>query len=222
MKNRLVIKICLSLFCLFMFFAFYKISLLDNVPNILITISKTARFVLMPTIMYHLAGAIGICMKDLPNPPGLVQEIFDPANDEDYIIIKLPTGKPNDFTRINVLKTNVSEKVEECLIKINESLNKLYESAMLTEKSQQTFAAYNDYFQIMAGEIKNAVNDISGDATEDKFLQNINVVYDFIKKLQQNINDDIQYVRDQAFFEEQLNAESYEPFAILREANKLM
>lgn len=69
---------------------------------------------------------------------------------------------------------------------------------------------------------KNAVNDISGDATEDKFLQNINVVYDFIKKLQQNINDDIQYVRDQAFFEEQLNAESYEPFAILREANKLM
>ncbi len=205
-----------------MFFAFYKISLLDNVPNILITISKTARFVLMPTIMYHLAGAIGICMKDLPNPPGLVQEIFDPANDEDYIIIKVPTGKPNDFTRINVLKTNVSEKVEECLIKINESLNKLYESAMLTEKSQQTFAAYNDYFQIMADEIKNAVNDISGDATEDKFLQNINVVYDFIKKLQQNINDDIQYVRDQAFFEEQLNAESYEPFAILREANKLM
>ena len=222
MKNRLLIKICLSLFCLFMFFAFYKISLLDNVPNILITISKTARFVLMPTIMYHLAGAIGICMKDLPNPPGLVQEIFDPANDEDYIIIKVPTGKPNDFTRINVLKTNVSEKVEECLIKINESLNKLYESAMLTEKSQQTFAAYNDYFQIMADEIKNAVNDISGDATEDKFLQNINVVYDFIKKLQQNINDDIQYVRDQAFFEEQLNAESYEPFAILREANKLM
>lgn len=222
MKNRLVIKICLSLFCLFMFFAFYKISLLDNVPNILITISKTARFVLMPTIMYHLAGAIGICMKDLPNPPGLVQEIFDPANDEDYIIIKVPTGKPNDFTRINVLKTNVSEKVEECLIKINESLNKLYESAMLTEKSQQTFAAYNDYFQIMADEIKNAVNDISGDATEDKFLQNINVVYDFIKKLQQNINDYIQYVRDQAFFEEQLNAESYEPFAILREANKLM
>ena len=222
MKNRLVIKICLSLFCLFMFFAFYKISLLDNVPNILITISKTARFVLMPTIMYHLAGAIGICMKDLPNPPGLVQEIFDPANDEDYIIIKVPTGKPNDFTRINVLKTNVSEKVEECLIKINESLNKLYESAMLTEKSQQTFAAYNDYFQIMVDEIKNAVNDISGDATEDKFLQNINVVYDFIKKLQQNINDDIQYVRDQAFFEEQLNAESYEPFAILREANKLM
>lgn len=222
MKNRLVIKICLSLFCLFMFFAFYKISLLDNVPNILITISKTARFVLMPTIMYHLAGAIGICMKDLPNPPGLVQEIFDPANDEDYIIIKVPTGKPNDFTRINVLKTNVSENVEECLIKINESLNKLYESAMLTEKSQQTFAAYNDYFQIMADEIKNAVNDISGDATEDKFLQNINVVYDFIKKLQQNINDDIQYVRDQAFFEEQLNAESYEPFAILREANKLM
>lgn len=222
MKNRLVIKICLSLFCLFMFFAFYKISLLDNVPNILITISKTARFVLMPTIMYHLAGAIGICMKDLPNPPGLVQEIFDPANDEDYIIIKVPTGKPNDFTRINVLKTNVSEKVEECLIKINESLNKLYESAMLTEKSQQTFAAYNDYFQIMEDEIKNAVNDISGDATEDKFLQNINVVYDFIKKLQQNINDDIQYVRDQAFFEEQLNAESYEPFAILREANKLM
>ncbi|GEM_PF-2372212 len=222
MKNRLVIKICLSLFCLFMFLAFYKISLLDNVPNILITISKTARFVLMPTIMYHLAGAIGICMKDLPNPPGLVQEIFDPANDEDYIIIKVPTGKPNDFTRINVLKTNVSEKVEECLIKINESLNKLYESAMLTEKSQQTFAAYNDYFQIMADEIKNAVNDISGDATEDKFLQNINVVYDFIKKLQQNINDDIQYVRDQAFFEEQLNAESYEPFAILREANKLM
>lgn len=222
MKNRLVIKICLSLFCLFMFFAFYKISLLDNVPNILITISKTARFVLMPTIMYHLAGAIGICMKDLPNPPGLVQEIFDPANDEDYIIIKVPTGKPNDFTRINVLKTNVSEKVEECLIKINESLNKLYESAMLTEKSQQTFAAYNDYFQVMADEIKNAVNDISGDATEDKFLQNINVVYDFIKKLQQNINDDIQYVRDQAFFEEQLNAESYEPFAILREANKLM
>jgi hypothetical protein len=205
-----------------MFLAFYKISLLDNVPNILITISKTARFVLMPTIMYHLAGAIGICMKDLPNPPGLVQEIFDPANDEDYIIIKVPTGKPNDFTRINVLKTNVSEKVEECLIKINESLNKLYESAMLTEKSQQTFAAYNDYFQIMADEIKNAVNDISGDATEDKFLQNINVVYDFIKKLQQNINDDIQYVRDQAFFEEQLNAESYEPFAILREANKLM
>lgn len=205
-----------------MFFAFYKISLLDNVPNILITISKTARFVLMPTIMYHLAGAIGICMKDLPNPPGLVQEIFDPANDEDYIIIKVPTGKPNDFTRINVLKTNVSEKVEECLIKINESLNKLYESAMLTEKSQQTFAAYNDYFQIMVDEIKNAVNDISGDATEDKFLQNINVVYDFIKKLQQNINDDIQYVRDQAFFEEQLNAESYEPFAILREANKLM
>lgn len=59
-------------------------------------------------------------------------------------------------------------------------------------------------------------------AVEDKFLQNINVVYDFIKKLQQNINDDIQYVRDQAFFEEQLNAESYEPFAILREANKLM
>lgn len=58
MKNRLVIKICLSLFCLFMFLAFYKISLLDNVPNILITISKTARFVLMPTIMYHLAGAI--------------------------------------------------------------------------------------------------------------------------------------------------------------------
>lgn len=222
MKNRLVIKICLSLFCLFMFLAFYKISLLDNVPNILITISKTARFVLMPTIMYHLAGAIGICMKDLPNPPGLVQEIFDPANDEDYIIIKVPTGKPNDFTRINVLKTNVSEKVEECLIKINESLNKLYESAMLTEKSQQTFAAYNDYFQIMADEIKNAVNDISGDATEDKFLQNINVVYYFIKKLQQNINDDIQYVRDQAFFEEQLNAESYEPFAILREANKLM
>lgn len=222
MKNRLVIKICLSLFCLFMFLAFYKISLLDNVPNILITISKTARFVLMPTIMYHLAGTIGICMKDLPNPPGLVQEIFDPANDEDYIIIKVPTGKPNDFTRINVLKTNVSEKVEECLIKINESLNKLYESAMLTEKSQQTFAAYNDYFQIMADEIKNAVNDISGDATEDKFLQNINVVYDFIKKLQQNINDDIQYVRDQAFFEEQLNAESYEPFAILREANKLM
>lgn len=222
MKNRLVIKICLSLFCLFMYLAFYKISLLDNVPNILITISKTARFVLMPTIMYHLAGAIGICMKDLPNPPGLVQEIFDPANDEDYIIIKVPTGKPNDFTRINVLKTNVSEKVEECLIKINESLNKLYESAMLTEKSQQTFAAYNDYFQIMADEIKNAVNDISGDATEDKFLQNINVVYDFIKKLQQNINDDIQYVRDQAFFEEQLNAESYEPFAILREANKLM
>lgn len=205
-----------------MFLAFYKISLLDNVPNILITISKTARFVLMPTIMYHLAGAIGICMKDLPNPPGLVQEIFDPANDEDYIIIKVPTGKPNDFTRINVLKTNVSEKVEECLIKINESLNKLYESAMLTEKSQQTFAAYNDYFQIMADEIKNAVNDISGDATEDKFLQNINVVYDFIKKLLQNINDDIQYVRDQAFFEEQLNAESYEPFAILREANKLM
>jgi len=205
-----------------MFLAFYKISLLDNVPNILITISKTARFVLMPTIMYHLAGAIGICMKDLPNPPGLVQEIFDPANDEDYIIIQVPTGKPNDFTRINVLKTNVSEKVEECLIKINESLNKLYESAMLTEKSQQTFAAYNDYFQIMADEIKNAVNDISGDATEDKFLQNINVVYDFIKKLQQNINDDIQYVRDQAFFEEQLNAESYEPFAILREANKLM
>lgn len=205
-----------------MYLAFYKISLLDNVPNILITISKTARFVLMPTIMYHLAGAIGICMKDLPNPPGLVQEIFDPANDEDYIIIKVPTGKPNDFTRINVLKTNVSEKVEECLIKINESLNKLYESAMLTEKSQQTFAAYNDYFQIMADEIKNAVNDISGDATEDKFLQNINVVYDFIKKLQQNINDDIQYVRDQAFFEEQLNAESYEPFAILREANKLM
>ncbi len=222
MKNRLVIKICLSLFCLFMFFAFYKISLLDNVPNILITISKTARFVLMPTIMYHLAGAIGICMKDLPNPPGLVQEIFDPANDEDYIIIKVPTGKPNDFTRINVLKTNVSEKVEECLIKINESLNKLYESAMLTEKSQQTFEAYNDYFQIMADEIKNAVSDISGDVTEDKFLQNINVVYDFIKKLQQNINDDIQYVRDQAFFEEQLNAESYEPFAILREANKLM
>lgn len=222
MKNRLVIKICLSLFCLFMFFAFYKISLLDNVPNILITISKTARFVLMPTIMYHLAGAIGICMKDLPNPPGLVQEIFDPANDEDYIIIKVPTGKPNDFTRINVLKTNVSEKVEECLIKINESLNKLYESAMLTEKSQQTFEAYNDYFRIMADEIKNAVSDISGDVTEDKFLQNINVVYDFIKKLQQNINDDIQYVRDQAFFEEQLNAESYEPFAILREANKLM
>lgn len=214
MKNRLVIKICLSLFCLFMFFAFYKISLLDNVPNILITISKTARFVLMPTIMYHLAGAIGICMKDLPNPPGLVQEIFDPANDEDYIIIKVPTGKPNDFTRINVLKTNVSEKVEECLIKINESLNKLYESAMLTEKSQQTFETYNDYFQIMADEIKNAVSDISGDVTEDKFLQNINVVYDFIKKLQQNINDDIQYVRDQAFFEEQLNAESYEPFAI--------
>lgn len=205
-----------------MFFAFYKISLLDNVPNILITISKTARFVLMPTIMYHLAGAIGICMKDLPNPPGLVQEIFDPANDEDYIIIKVPTGKPNDFTRINVLKTNVSEKVEECLIKINESLNKLYESAMLTEKSQQTFEAYNDYFQIMADEIKNAVSDISGDVTEDKFLQNINVVYDFIKKLQQNINDDIQYVRDQAFFEEQLNAESYEPFAILREVNKLM
>ncbi len=222
MKNRLVIKICLSLFCLFMFFAFYKISLLDNVPNILITISKTARFVLMPTIMYHLAGAIGICMKDLPNPPGLVQEIFDPANDEDYIIIKVPTGKPNDFTRINVLKTNVSEKVEECLIKINESLNKLYESAMLTEKSQQTFETYNDYFQIMADEIKNAVSDISGDVTEDKFLQNINVVYDFIKKLQQNINDDIQYVRDQAFFEEQLNAESYEPFAILREVNKLM
>lgn len=222
MKNRLVIKICLSLFCLFMFFAFYKISLLDNVPNILITISKTARFVLMPTIMYHLARAIGICMKDLPNPPGLVQEIFDPANDEDYIIIKVPTGKPNDFTRINVLKTNVSEKVEECLIKINESLNKLYESAMLTEKSQQTFEAYNDYFQIMADEIKNAVSDISGDVTEDKFLQNINVVYDFIKKLQQNINDDIQYVRDQAFFEEQLNAESYEPFAILREVNKLM
>lgn len=222
MKNRLVIKICLSLFCLFMIFAFYKISLLDNVPNTLITISKTACFVLMPTIMYHLAGAIGICMKDLPNPPGLVQEIFDPANDEDYIIIKVPTGKPNDFTRINVLKTNVSEKVEECLIKINESLNKLYESAMLTEKSQQTFEAYNDYFQIMADEIKNAVSDISGDVTEDKFLQNINVVYDFIKKLQQNINDDIQYVRDQAFFEEQLNAESYEPFAILREANKLM
>lgn len=222
MKNRLVIKICLSLFCLFMFFAFYKISLLDNVPNILITISKTARFVLMPTIMYHLAGAIGICMKDLPNPPGLVQEIFDPANDEDYIIIKVPTGKPNDFTRINVLKTNVSEKVEECLIKINESLNKLYESAMLTEKSQQTFETYNDYFQIMADEIKNVVSDISGDVTEDKFLQNINVVYDFIKKLQQNINDDIQYVRDQAFFEEQLNAESYEPFAILREVNKLM
>lgn len=222
MKNRLVIKICLSLFCLFMFFAFYKISLLDNVPNILITISKTARFVLMPTIMYHLVGAIGICMKDLPNPPGLVQEIFDPANDEDYIIIKVPTGKPNDFTRINVLKTNVSEKVEECLIKINESLNKLYESAMLTEKSQQTFETYNDYFQIMADEIKNAVSDISGDVTEDKFLQNINVVYDFIKKLQQNINDDIQYVRDQAFFEEQLNAESYEPFAILREVNKLM
>lgn len=222
MKNRLVIKICLSLFCLFMIFAFYKISLLDNVPNILITISKTACFVLMPTIMYHLAGAIGICMKDLPNPPGLVQEIFDPANDEDYIIIKVPTGKPNDFTRINVLKTNASEKVEECLIKINESLNKLYESAMLTEKSQQSFTAYNDYFQIMADEIKNAVNDISGDATEDKFLQNINVVYDFIKKLQQNINNDIQYVRDQAFFEEQLNAESYEPFAILREVNKLM
>lgn len=180
MKNRLVIKICLSLFCLFMIFAFYKISMLDNVPNILITISKTACFVLMPTIMYHLAGAIGICMKNFP-PPGL--EIFDPANDKDYIIIKVPTGKPNDFTRINVLKTNVSEKVEECLIKINESLNKLYESAMLTEKSQQTFEAYNDYFQTMADEIKNAVNDISGDATEDKFLQNINVVYDFIKKL---------------------------------------
>lgn len=220
MKNRLVIKICLSLFCLFMFFAFYKISLLDNVPNILITISKTARFVLMPTIMYHLAGAIGICIKDLPDPPRL--EIFDPANDKDFIIIKVPTGKPNDFSRIYILKTNVSEKLEECLTKINESLNKLYESAMLTEKSQQTFAAYNDYFQTMADEIKNAVSDISGDATEAKFLQNINVVYDFINKLQQNINDDIQYVHDQAFFEEQLNAESYEPFAKLREVNKLM
>lgn len=159
-------------------------------------------------------------MKNFPDPPGL--EIFDPANDKDYIIIKVPTGKPNDFTRINVLKTNVSEKVEECLIKINESLNKLYESAMLTEKSQQTFESYNDYFQTMADEIKNAVNDISGDTTKDKFLQNINAVYDFIKKLQQNINDDIQYVHDQAFFEEQLNAESYEPFAKLREVNKLM
>ena len=213
MENRLVIKICLSLFCLFMFFAFYKISLLDNVPDILITLSKTACFVLMPTTMYHLAGAIRICIKDLLDPPGL---------DEDYIVIKVPTGKPNDFTIISILKTNVSEKVEEYLIKINESLNKLYESAMLTEKSQQTFAAYNDYFQIMADEIKNAVNDISGDATEDKFLQNINVVCDFIKKLQQNIDDDIQYVRDQASFEEQLNAESYEPFAILREVNELM
>lgn len=221
MENRkLARKICLSSFCLLLVFVFYKISLLDNVPNMLIESSKIARFVLMPIVTYHLAGAIGICMKNFPDPPGL--EIFDPANDKDYIIIKVPTGKPNDFTKINVLKTNVSEKVEECLIKINESLNKLYESAMLTEKSQQTFEAYNDYFQTMADEIKNAVNDISGDATKDKFLQNINAVYDFIKKLQQNINDDIQYVHDQAFFEEQLNAESYEPFAKLREVNKLM
>lgn len=147
----------------------------------------------------------------------------------DELIFVIPVEEKNQFRLERIYMGNLSQSVKEELEKVSQVISNLYNTAIESERTYETYRTYSEYINTIAYDVKDSIAKCDGTEMEHILIDRIPVLLDCIEKLTKNIREDIKYDRDQELYKQQITvkemqsrAAGYIPFAVVEQLDKLL
>lgn len=162
----------------------------------------------------------GIAFKEFASLIGDV----DSYEDSHYITIiqPVPIRGRYRYQPIHISTDSLSKQGQTEMLYVQKELDELYATAKSTKRSLSTYNTYSTYIETLIEELRKGIKECENPTMEAKFIARLGNVHTCIKTLRSHVDSDIQFEVDKQKYEDELKAESYEPFSVLEQLNKLL
>lgn len=148
----------------------------------------------------------------------------DSYEESHYITIIQPVSVRSGYVYhpICINTNSLSEQGQTEMLYVQKELDELYATAKSTKRSLSTYNTYSTYIETLIEELKKGIKECENPIMEAKFIARLDNVHTCIKTLRSRVDSDVQFEVDKQKYEDELKAESYEPFSVLEQLNKLL
>lgn len=206
------------------------------------SISSQENFAKLMNIMIHLCSTLMVVMLIISitsfaisfindNTGGIAFKEFasligdaDSYEDSNYITIiqPIPIRGRYKYQSICISTDSLSKQGQTEMLYVQKELDELYVTAKSTKRSLSTYNTYSTYIETLIEELRKGIKECENPTMEAKFIARLDNVHTCIKTLKSHVDSDIQFEVDKQKYEDELKAESYEPFSVLEQLNKLI
>lgn len=155
-----------------------------------------------------------------------VSLIGDTSNYEEshYITIIQPISISGryKYQPVHISINSLSKQGQTEMLYVQKELDELYATAKSTKRSLSTYNTYSTYIETLIEELNKGIKECENPTMEAKFIARLDNVHTCIKTLKSHVDSDIQFEVGRQKYEDELKAESYEPFSVLEQLNKLI
>lgn len=141
---------------------------------------------------------------------------------ESSLVFIIPNEKFGTCKKVEIDLGKLSECTRDAVIKLQDDLDKLYNSAKSSKRSFATYKTYRTYLLTLSDEMRSAVTECDNEYMERILLDNLYIVRENIGILQKRVDEDLRFEQDIKDNEAKLKAEGYSPFSVIEQLNKLM
>lgn len=138
------------------------------------------------------------------------------------IIQPVPIRGRYKYQPVHISTNSLSEQGQTEMLYVQKELDELYATAKSTKRSLNTYNTYSTYIETLIEELNKGIKECENPTMEAKFIARLDNVHTCIKTLKSHVDSDIQFEVDRQKYEDELKAESYEPFSVLEQLNKLL
>lgn len=127
------------------------------------------------------------------------------------------------FKNIDVKLGSLSDKTIEVLrSKIETPLKELYEAASKGKRAKAEYRNCSVYISSLADDLNKAISQCENELMEEKLIDKLYIIENTITNIKDKINDAITADKDEERYLKELQLESYEPFTLTDNMNKLI
>lgn len=105
--------------------------------------------------------------------------------------------------------------------KIETPLKTLYEATNKGKRAKEEYRNCGIYITSLAEDLNKAISQCENELMEQKLLEKLYIIQDAIKNITEKVNDAIRTDKDEERYLKELQLESFEPFTITENINKL-
>ena len=128
-----------------------------------------------------------------------------------------------EFENIDVKLANLSDSTIEILrTKIETPLKELYEAASKGKRAKAEYRNCSVYIESVADDLNKAISQCENELMEEKLIDKLYIVENSIINIKDRINAAITADKDEERYLKELQLESYEPFTLTDNMNKLI
>lgn len=136
------------------------------------------------------------------------------------LIFRILDGKKSKKISVSVDKLSSDTKLM-LRKKIETPLQKLYEVAYNGKRAKEEYGLCKDYITFIAQDLDNAIKQCENELMEQKIIERLPIIESAINNITDKVADGVLTDKDEKRFLKELQAESYEPFSLTDNMNKL-
>lgn len=174
--------------------------------------------------IFRIIGVIEIMIGifnlviSIVNPYGYSYEPYN--HSENALVFWILNGKKKKdiYVKLDNLSDSTVKVLRE---KIERPLKNLYDVANNGKRAKEEYKNCEIYITSLAEDLKQAIDQCENELMEQKLLDKLYIIEDAIKNIRDRVNEAIATDKDEEKFLKELKLESFEPFTITENINKL-